>query len=78
MHPLIIDRLAREHIATLHREARAEGLARAASAPTAATTRGEAARPARHRILGLHLMPHVSERGRLWRAITALLRPTGA
>ena len=68
MHPYTVEELVRDHHATLHREARQQALAAAAS-----RTRQAQARNHRWRF-----MPHVEEHGRLRRAIVSLLRPSPA
>jgi hypothetical protein len=69
MHPYLTDHLVRDHHAALQREADHHRLASAASA---------AARARRTSPATDGFMPHVQERGRLRKAITALLGPSPA
>jgi hypothetical protein len=78
MHPTTTELFVREHIATMHREARNAALARARSAQATAPRTTAAGRATWHPDDRFHLMPHVQEGGRLRRAITAILRPLGA
>jgi hypothetical protein len=69
MHPYLTEQLVRDHHLTLEREAREQRLAKTAMAARAADRGGRAT---------WSLMPHVQERGRLRRAIVALLRTSPA
>ena len=69
MHPYLTQHIVQDHHATLEREAYHQRLASAASAAAAARRPGPAT---------ARLMPHVQERGRVRRAIAALLGPSPA
>jgi hypothetical protein len=69
MHPYLTELLVHDHHLTLEREAHEQRLAKTASAARASDRRAPAT---------WSLMPHVQERGRLRRAIVALLRTSPA